>query len=86
MVTDLASTHDCGALTLGECRSYWERTGQALGDAAAARQEQQAGEEPTSRFLALLAGAVAAGQAHVAAAHTLQVPRHTPDTKKHFID
>src|SRR5215471_17585750 len=40
----LAYAHTCGALTLEECRTYWERTWQALGDAAVAQQEHQAGE------------------------------------------
>jgi hypothetical protein len=70
----LAYAHDCSALTLEECRTYWERTWQALGDVAAAQQEHQAGEEPASRFLALLVGTIAAGHAHVADAKTLQAP------------
>lgn len=70
----LAYAHDCGALALEECRAYWERAWQALGDAAAAQDEHQAGEEPTSRFLTLLTGAIAGGHAHVADAKTLEHP------------
>jgi hypothetical protein len=72
----LAYAHDCGVLTVEECRRYWERTWQALGDVATAQQEHQAGEEPAGRFLALLVGAIAAGHAHVAEAKTLQAPTH----------
>jgi len=75
----LAYAHTCGALTLEACHTYWERTWHALGETAAAQQEYQAGEEPTSRFLALLAGAVATGHAHVADAKTLQAPSHDPE-------
>jgi hypothetical protein len=70
----LAYAHDCGAHTLEECHTYWERTWQALEDVVTAQQEHQAGEEPAGRFLALLAGAIAAGHAHVADAKTLQAP------------
>ena len=58
-----------------ECWRYWERTWQALGDVATAQQDHQAGEEPVSRFLALLAGAIAGEHAHVADARTLDAPR-----------
>lgn len=70
----LAYAHDCGAFTVEECHTYWRRIWQALGDVAAAQQEHQVGEEPASRFLALLAGAIAAGHAHVADAKTLYAP------------
>jgi hypothetical protein len=42
---------------------------------ATAQQEHQAGEEPATRFLALLTGAIAGGHAHVADARTLDAPR-----------
>jgi hypothetical protein len=73
----LAYAHDCGAFTVEECWRYWERTWQALGDVATAQQEHQAGEEPATRFLALLAGAIAGEYAHVADARTLEAPRQT---------
>ena len=53
----LAYGHACGAFASGRRVPMWERrTWQALSDVAAAQQEHQAGEEPVSRFLALLAG------------------------------
>jgi hypothetical protein len=65
----LAYAHHCGAFTGEECWQYWERTWQTLGAVATAQQEHQAGEEPATRFLALLAGAIAGGHVHVAHAH-----------------
>ena len=73
----LAYAHDCGALTLDECRTSWERTWRALGDAAVAQPEHHAGEEPAHRFLSLLAGAIAAGHAYVADARALAPPKGT---------
>jgi hypothetical protein len=71
----LAYAHDCGALTHEECCAYWERTWQALVDVATAQAEHHAGEEPVRRFLTLLAGAIAAGHAHVADARALGAPQ-----------
>jgi hypothetical protein len=62
----MAYAHDCGALTIDECRTYWKRTWQALGDAAHAQHEHQASEDPVARFRALLSAALTAGLAHVA--------------------
>jgi hypothetical protein len=76
----LAYAHDRGALTSEECQAQWERGWTALGAVAALQQEHQASEEPVSRFVALLAGAMAAGQAHVANASTLQEPPQDPES------
>jgi hypothetical protein len=74
----LVYAHACGVLTAEECQTYWERTWQALGEAAQAQHEHQAGEEPVERFRALLAAALTAGLAHVAAASTRTDPPLTP--------
>ena len=74
----LAYAQDHNALSEAECHTLWDRAWQALGEAGAAQQEHQTSEEPVGRFLALLTGALAAGQAHVADARTLHKPRHDP--------
>jgi hypothetical protein len=75
----LVYAHDCGALVEEECRTYWERTWQTLGDAATAQHEHHAGEEPVSRFRALLSAALTAGLAHVANASTRTDPPAIPE-------
>jgi hypothetical protein len=75
----LAYAHDRGALHGATCQALWARAWKALGAVAAAQHEYQRSEEPVSRFLALLAGALAAGQAHVADASTLRNPTCTPE-------
>lgn len=62
----LAFAQEAGALTAGEADALWERGWQALGQAAALQSGHQAAEEPTRRFLELLAAAIASGRAHVA--------------------
>jgi len=57
---------DAGALTSNESDAVWGRVWHGLGDAAAQQDAQQRSAEPTRRFLELLAGAIAAGAAHVA--------------------
>jgi Domain of unknown function (DUF927) len=74
----LAYAHASGAFTREECRTYWERTWQALGNASTAQHEHQAGEEPVGRFRALLSAALSAGLAHVADASTRTDPPATP--------
>jgi hypothetical protein len=75
----LAYAHDGGALTLDECRTYWERTWRALGDVATAQSEHHAGEEPVRRFFALLSAALTAGLAHMADASTRTDPPAIPE-------
>jgi hypothetical protein len=75
----LVYTYDCGALTLEECRTYWERTWRALGNVAAAQTEHHAGEEPVGRFVALLSTALTAGLAHVAEASIRIGPPGIPE-------
>jgi hypothetical protein len=74
----LAYTQEIGALSPEACDALWARTWTALGLAGALQQEHQAQEEPVRRFLALLTGALAAGDAHVADARTLGAPLPTP--------
>jgi len=62
------------ALTAEDASALWQRGWTALGDVAAMQQEHQASEDPVGRFLALVAAALTAGQAHVADAATLQEP------------
>jgi hypothetical protein len=75
----LAYAYDCKALTLEECRTYWERTWQALSNAATAQAEHHAGEEPVRRFRALLSAALTAGLAHVADASIRTDPPAIPE-------
>jgi hypothetical protein len=57
---------DVGALTRDKAAAVWGRVWDGLGDAAAQQDAQQRSSEPTRRFLELIAGALAAGAAHVA--------------------
>lgn len=75
----LAYAHDSGALSLEECTALWHRSWTAVGNAGEAQSEHQANEEPVRRFLALLTGALTAGLAHVADAHTLDHPWTQPE-------
>jgi DNA primase catalytic core len=75
----LVYAHACGGLTQEECQTYWERTWQALGEAAQAQHEHQASEDPVERFRALLSAALTAGLAHVAAASTRTAPPSIPE-------
>jgi hypothetical protein len=75
----LAYAHDCGALTLNECRTYWARTWHALTEVAAVQQEHQAADDPVERFRALLSATFTAGLAHVADARTRTSPPALPE-------
>jgi hypothetical protein len=75
----LVYAQNCGALTLEECHTYWERTWQTLRRAAQAQYEHQVSEEPVERFRALLSAALTAAQAHVADANTRTDPPGPPE-------
>lgn len=62
----LAFAQEVGALTAEDCQRVWKRCWNALGIAADAQVRYQEASEPTRRFLALLAAAIASGRAHVA--------------------
>lgn len=57
---------DVGALSQGEADQLWLRGIQALDSVADRQEEYQAASDPVLRFVELLAGAIAAGRAHVA--------------------
>ncbi|MEE8114925.1 MAG: bifunctional DNA primase/polymerase [Nitrososphaerales archaeon] len=57
---------DVGAITAEQRQELWDRGWNALGEGAAAQQEQQATDEPTQQFLAMLKAAITSGKAHVA--------------------
>lgn len=57
---------DVGAITDEERASLWERVWAALGVLAGEQAGHQRAEEPTRRFLSLVADAIASGEAHVA--------------------
>lgn len=56
---------DVGAITEEQRVEYWSRGWNALLEAAAAQAEFMKGEEPTSRFVALLKAAMNSGRAHM---------------------
>ncbi len=62
------------AITDDEQTSYWQQAWAMLSEAAEAQAGFQASEEPAGRFVALLAAAIASGQAHVADATTNEEP------------
>ena len=57
---------DAGALHADEVKEYLERCDNALEIAADGQTNDQQDEEPTAKFLRLLASAIASGRAHVA--------------------
>jgi len=57
---------DVGAITAEQRQELWDRGWNALGEGAAAQQEQQATDEPTRQYLDLLRAALDSGKAHVA--------------------
>jgi hypothetical protein len=63
----LEFAEDIEAITAEERSTLSRRCWAALGEAAAAQGEHQASGEPATRFLELLASAIASGRAHVAA-------------------
>ncbi len=62
------------AITADEQTAYWQQAWAMLLEAAEAQAGFQASEEPAGRFVALLAAAIASGQAHVADATTNEEP------------
>jgi len=62
----LAFAADVGAISQDERVSLWQRVWDALGMLAGEQVGHQGAEEPTRRFLDLLASAIASGEAHVA--------------------
>jgi hypothetical protein len=66
MKTFLAFALECGAITEQEAAAYTERAWNALRETAGRQDQQQQASDPVNRFLALLASAVATGQAHIA--------------------
>lgn len=63
----LRFAQDAGALSPEAAERLWQRAWAALGAVAAAQAGQQAASEPASRFLTLVAAALASGRAHLAA-------------------
>ena len=57
---------EAGAIAEAQSAELWDEGWEALGEAAAAQAEHQAGEEPTRQFVELLTSAIVAGDAHVA--------------------
>jgi hypothetical protein len=57
---------DAGAITTQAADRLWEEGRYAIGQAAAEQAEQQLSDSPARRFLDLLNGALASGNAHVA--------------------
>jgi hypothetical protein len=64
-----------GAVTGEESQQFWATWWEALGEAAEAQAEHQAGNEPTRRFLELVNAAIASGRAHIARSNG-QEPDH----------
>jgi hypothetical protein len=64
--TFLAYASELDALSARECTDVWQRGWAALHEAARHQQEYQETEDEVTRFLSALAGALAAGDAHVA--------------------
>jgi hypothetical protein len=62
----LVFARSAGALSDGECSELWTQAWQALGEAARAQGDHQAGADPAHRFVELLRSAIASGRAHVA--------------------
>ena len=61
----LAFVQEVGAVDQDQAEKLWQRCCGALGDAAAAQQEQQADSDPVNRFLELLGAAISSGRAHL---------------------
>jgi hypothetical protein len=59
---------DCGALSRADAGAMWARVWDGLGEVGRRQAGHQADQEPTRRFLDLLASALASGEAHVAGA------------------
>ncbi|HAI20685.1 MAG TPA: hypothetical protein DCM14_02080, partial [Clostridiales bacterium UBA8153] len=66
----LAFATESGAVTQEEATKLWCEGWEALRAAGEAQSGHLAGEEPTGRFLALLAAAITSGKAHLADAKT----------------
>ena len=62
----LRFAHQAGAVTAREVKAYEARCEEALGIAAGKQTDDQQAEQPTRKFLRLLAAAIASGRAHVA--------------------
>jgi hypothetical protein len=62
----LVFARSAGALSDGQCSELWEQAWRALGQAARAQGDHQAGADPAQRFVELLRSAIASGRAHVA--------------------
>jgi hypothetical protein len=62
----LVFARSAGALSDGQCSELWVQAWQALGVAARAQRDHQAGADPAHRFVELLRSAIASGRAHVA--------------------
>jgi hypothetical protein len=62
----LVFARSAGALSDGQCSELWGQAWQALGEAARAQGNHQAGADPAQRFVELLRSAIVSGRAHVA--------------------
>jgi hypothetical protein len=71
----LEFAEECGAITSVERRQLVDRCWKALAEAAAAQEKHQAATEPTGRFLNLLRGCLASGEAHLAPRSRTQAER-----------
>lgn len=65
METFLAFAQEAGALDAAEVQAFWDRTWEALGEAATVQADHLEAADPVPRFLELLRSAVVAGHAHV---------------------
>jgi len=65
---------EAGAISPEEAKGVWARACQALIAAGEAQAGHLASEEPTSRFLSLLAAAITSGKAHLTDARTDKEP------------
>ncbi len=65
---------EAGAITDARAGELQDEGWKALGEAAAAQTEHQAGEEPTGQFIELITSAMIGGDAHLADAKTGEEP------------
>ncbi len=68
--TFLGFAVEAGAITDARAGELQDEGWKALGEAAAAQVEHQAGEEPTGQFIELITSAMVGGDAHIADAKT----------------
>ncbi len=72
----LRFAEDCGAVSEREEKDLLDAVWASLGQAASRQADFHSAEDPTTRFLQLLAGALASGRAHLASANGAEEPSH----------